>query len=173
MKSYIFSFVLLASIFIGVKDVNAYFTTDQNVYRINDQTALFHIEYLFGNQESDLYLPVRATRDQAWNTENNHIGFEILKDGYKTNEGKAVGVVAAPIKYTADEYYMTPAGIALRMNLFVILTVEPSTTTSRYQLQVTDLPFYSGKDKEYLKLNKSELEHYKTPSLNLNRNLSN
>lgn len=177
MKSFIFSLALFASMLVGISNASAYFTTEQNVYRINDQTALFQIEYLFGSEDNDIYLPVRAARGQAWGTENKQIGFEILKDGKPTDEGDAGGVVMGPITFStpgsSNEQYVAPAGLALRMSLFVVLEVEPSATTSRYQVQVTDLPFYTGKDQEYQRLNPSELKYYKTPSLNLNRNLEN
>ncbi len=176
MKSYILSLFLFIGIFGLVNDANAYLTSNQEAHRINEQLALFQIDYSFGSDDDSMYLPVRAARNQAWGTENYKIGFEILKDGKVTNEGKANGVVIAPViaipmENSSNERYVSNVGKALPMKFFVILEVEPSATTSRYQVQVTDLPFYVGEDKEYQKLNPSELQYYKTPSINLNRNL--
>lgn len=176
MKSYIFGLVFFVSLFVGTTDAKAYLTTNQDAFRINDQLALFVIEYNFGSEDESMYLPVRAARNQAWGTKNSKIGFEILKDGKVTNEGEANGVVTTPLMVipmdaSENEQHVTPVGKALPMSFYVILEVEPSATTSRYQVQVTDLPFYVGAEEEYRKLNPSELQYYKTPSINLNRNL--
>ena len=177
MKIIISSIVLLVTLLISPVDSLAYFTTDQKAYRINDQLALFQIDYSFGLEDKSVYLPVRAARDQAWGTKNKMIGFEVLKDGKITSEGEAIGVVKGPVLISvpnsSNEQYVAPAGRAIPMQFFVILQIEPSATTSRYAIQVTDLPFYVGEKEEYQKLNPSELKYYKTPSINLNRNLGN
>jgi len=176
MKSYIFGLAIIAAVFVSAPNAQAYLTTKQEATRISDNLALFQIEYSFGRKDDAVYMPVRAARNQVWGTQNKQIGFEIIKDGVVTNEGQAAGVVIAPIAFSlpnsSNEQYVTPVGMALPMSLFVILQVEPSATTSSYRIQVTDLPFYLGKDMKYQKLNPSELQYYRTPAVKLNRNLA-
>jgi hypothetical protein len=176
MKSYLFAVVVFGLILSTFpNNTFAYFTTNQEAFRINDNLALFQIEYSFGKKDESVYLPVRAARDQKWGTKNQKIGFEILKDGTVTDEGEAIGVVTAPVMFmpkdSSNEQYVTPPGMAVRMSLYVVLEVPPSATSSSYRVQVTDLPFYVGEKKEYQKLNPSELQYYRSPAKKLNRNL--
>jgi hypothetical protein len=169
MKTRIFSVLLFALVltvpFVG----HGYVTTDQSALRISDSMALFGIEYMFGHEKYDFYMPVRAERNQPFGTKNNHIGFEVRKNGeVLESEGKAFGVVIANMPFTTDEYYKISAGSARKMTLYVVLEADKDEETANYQIAVTDLPFYRGVNRDYMHLNEVELRNYTSPSKSLN-----
>ena len=144
---------------------NAYVTTSQSVARINETSALFSITYSFGHSEHETYLPVWATRSQAWGSQSNSIGYEVLKSGKVTETASTIGVVISDTSITLDDMYQIAKGKSQSLTLYVVLTTENNTPIDNYSIRVTDLPFYWDKSREYMKLNPSELKYYQTPTI--------
>lgn len=158
----------IAILFILPFTASAYTSTGARVQKINETTAIFFIDYAFGHEDHDLYLPILAERDQAHGTEAKTIGFEILAE---SEERTAVGSVQAlalskaPIE---DGMYKAPKGYKTPFTLAVILTTSDDTIETDYAVRATDLPFYMGEKQEYQHLNVSELQYYMTPEVELN-----
>ena len=147
----------------------AYTTSAQSVRQIDETTALFAITYQFGSAYYDFYMPIRAVRDQVWGQRGSTMGFSMLEDGKRLSEdGAAVGVVVSTAEQTDDGFYIAPQGRKTEFTLYVIMKTEPNDLEADYAAAVTDLPFYRGDDREYQRLNPSELKAYQTPETEFN-----
>ena len=147
----------------------AYVSYAWDAQPVDETKTLYSISYQFGHGTHDFYLPVRAVRDQTWGTQNKRIGFEILEDSKRrTNDGSAVGVVISDAEITEDEMYFIPKGTKEKFTFYVILSTETDAPEADYAVRVTDLPFYRNDDREYQRLNQSELELYITPEVEFN-----
>ena len=146
-----------------------YKTSAQYAWQINATTTLYAIDYWFGHSNYDLYLPTRGVRDQVWNTNNGRLGFSVMEDGKTLSDaGSALAVVGSNAEITDDEMYKVPKGTKQQFRLFVILTTENDAAEADYAILVTDLPFYRYEEREYMKLNPSELQYYLTPEVEFN-----
>lgn len=169
--TYVGTTVALLTVFAMIvfpAPTSAYVTTDQNVVRLSDTAALFTITYQFGHKDLNFYMPIVPVRDLAHDSHSKNLGFEILEDGDNaTTEGTATGIVlsGAPI---VDGMYRTPADRFTQFMLVVLFTVPDEAEENDYALHVQELPFYMGDDREYQKLNPSELQYYVTPTVSLN-----
>lgn len=161
--------IIIALMVIGTMGVatvaHAYETTSQRALRVNDRTALFFIDYTFGQKDHDLYLPVLATRNQSLGTNTPSLGFEVL-DQYRehTNAGTAHAIVLSKASIDGNLYHV-PEGTAAGFTLAVVFVAPVGTTVEDYSIAVTDLPFYQGSEKRHMYLNPSELKYYTTPQL--------
>lgn len=161
-------FFVLIAVFLAPITAAAYTVTDARAYRVNDTTALFYIDYAFGHENHDFYLPVLAVRDQAFGTEAKSIGYEVvINDDYATDDGSARAIVLAdlPIEHGM---YKIPKGYSAPFTLAVVYTTDPTAAAAEYAIQVTDLPFYSDDELTYYRLNPSELQYYVTDQVVLN-----
>jgi hypothetical protein len=159
-------FALLVICTLGIAtSAHAYETTSQRALRVNDRTALFFIDYTFGQKDHDLYLPVLATRNQSVETDAPSLGFEVL-DQYRehTNAGIAQAIVLSDAAIDGNLYHV-PQGFAAGFTLAVVFVAPEGASINDYSIAVTDLPFYQGDEKRHMYLNPSELQYYKTPQL--------
>lgn len=148
-----------------------YFTTGQTATKLSNTASLFTIEYAFGLEKNDIYMPIIAERGLAWESEAKKVGYTLRENGedIMTN-GKATGIVlsSAPI---VNGMYKLEKGNAHKMTLLVILTTSSTESESDYALQVDKLPFYVDKGDQglqTLQLNPSELQYYVTKEVELN-----
>lgn len=166
MKFIIYS--LVAVVMVMPFHADAYFSTDQRIQKINETTALFFIDFAFGHESHPTFIPVIATRDQAFNSELTSLGFEVLEESkYVSTLGATQAIVLGSVSIE-DGMYKVPAGKKASFTLAVIFTTKPDTAEVDYAVHVTDLPFYVGEEKEYRYLNPSELKYYITPEVELN-----
>lgn len=147
---------------------SAYETTDQRAIKINETTAIYFIEYKFGHENHDFYMPVLAERDQEHGSEVKSIGFEVLEDGEEPTEIGSTQAIVLSNTPISNGMYKVPKGFSSTFTLAVILTTDEDDFENDYAIRVTDLPFYSGDDLEYMRLNTSELQHYVTDEIGFN-----
>lgn len=148
----------------------AYFTTGQTAIKLNDTTALYTIDYEFGLNKQDLYMPIVAQRGLPWKSVEHTLGYTIQRNGTTTVDGTATGIVVANLP-VVNGMYKIAKGAAEKMTLLVILTTKPNAEPADLRLQVDQLPFYADYGKSTLatlQLNPSELQYYVTPEVTLN-----
>lgn len=148
--------------------LSAYTVTDTRAYRVNNTTALFYIQYAFGHENHDFYLPVLATRDQKFGSKTKSVGYEIMQDDdFDTSDGTTQAIVLANLPIE-NGMYKIPKGYNAPLTLAVIFTTTTETPDAEYAVAVTDLPFYSDDELTYARLNPSELQYYETDTVHLN-----
>lgn len=159
--------VLLA---VGVPNTShAYFTTKQTAHAFTPTTAVFAIEYAFGLNDYDIYMPVLAER--AEDGDSNKINYTLIEnDDVVKTKGTTLGMAVAKLPIV-DGMYKIEKGTAQKMTLYVVLTTPSDTLEDDYALQVTHLPYFvdkGGKEKVMEYLNPSELQYYLTKEIELN-----
>lgn len=173
MKTHHISFLaLVAALFACAPHaVLGYFTTGQSALKINDQVALYALEYTFGLEDHDIYMPIVSTRGLSHESDAPQVGFTLREDGEEAvTHGTAAGLVlsGAPI---VDGMYKIAKDTAQKMTLFVVFATEADTLEADYALQIDRLPYYVDKgddELQELSLNPSELQYYITPEIELN-----
>ena len=126
----------------------AYFTTSQSALKLSENTALYTIEYVFGLEDHDLYMPVVAERGLSHGSDEKKLGYIFTEDTDAVQtQGTSAGLVlsSAPL---IDGMYKIAKGTAQKMMLFVILTADQSVTEEDFALQVQHLPYYVEKENE-------------------------
>jgi hypothetical protein len=167
--------VLFVAFSVGVcalpSEASAYLSTGQSSFKLNEHTALFMIEYTFGHEKTDFYLPAVTVRNLPENTQSEKIGFEVVADGrVRTTKGSAYGAVlsSAPV---VDGMYKLEKGVAQKLWLVVLYNTASDELETDYALQVTHLPFFAdtgASEKDERQLNPSELQYYRTNEVELN-----
>lgn len=148
----------------------AYFTTAQTGTQFGETAAIYTIEYAFGLQKNDIYMPIVAERGLGWKSDAHKLGYTIhSEDGVSTNGTTAAIVLSnAPI---VDGMYKIAKGTAQKMTLLVVFSTTDALSKENYTLQVDQLPYYVDKGETELKvlqLNPSELQYYVSPAVRLN-----
>ena len=164
----IFTSGLVTAVFLLTPvSVGAYETTGQEAKRMSDTTAAYFVTYKFGHESKDIYMPVRALRNQQYGMETTSIGYEILeRSEFRSNKGTAMGIVLSNAEIV-DGMYKVPKGYAASFTLLVLFEAADGEEETEYALQVTDLPFYAGENRDYQRLNPSELQYYATEGVKL------
>jgi hypothetical protein len=165
IKTISLGFLIALFVCIAPSYSSAYFTTGQTDTKIGDSAAIFTIEYAFGLPEQDIYMPVIAERNLAWESSEHKLGYSIRdnENDEVTQHGKTVGIVlsSAPI---VDGMYKISKDTAQKMTLVVVLSTT-DTEKGSYKLQVDQLPYYvdiGEKELQVRQLNPSELTYYVT-----------
>lgn len=172
MKTTFLSIIAFAAICITAPlQTQAYYTTNQEVHRINNNTAFYTITYSFSNKEDDLYLPLFAERTQENNISSDTAGYTFTtSEGGNVTAGESAALVFsdAPI---VNNMYKVAGGTRSTFSLIVILKLEESDPRAKYGLQVTNLPFRvdTGIKLEEQGLNVHELGAYHTKEIGLNK----
>lgn len=151
--------------FVCIPSVSeAYFTTEQSVTTINEQTAIYAITYKFGFENREVYMPIFAQRGIQAGEDRILAGYDLLSNGEKTEAGFANGIILtkdANVQVKDGRYYL-PAGQAASFTLYVI-----AAPTVGHSLLMTNLPFEMIKGGAHIPayLNPSELQYYQTPEI--------
>ncbi|MEX0918240.1 MAG: hypothetical protein WDZ93_03720 [Candidatus Paceibacterota bacterium] len=162
-----FALIIIVGVLVS-ETASAYTTTEQRVQKINETTAIFFIDFAFGHENYDLYIPILTKRGQEHGTKAKTLGFEILEDREEpTDRGNVQALVLGKTKIE-NGMYKVPKGYKAPFTLAVVYTTDKALIEGDYVVQVTDLPFYRGDDMEYMHLNPSELQYYVTPEIELN-----
>jgi len=166
------SFGLAALVFAALPHASeAYFTTNQAAIKLNQTTALFAIEYSFGLEKSDIYMPVLAVRNLTEENSRSTVGYSVREESETvTTEGTAAGIVLskAPI---VDGMYKLEKGESHKMTLVVLYTTSSDAHEEDYALQMDWLPYnvdHNSGSLQELQLNPSELQYYVTKEVELN-----
>lgn len=146
----------------------AYLSSSQKVSNISSTTALYAIEFSFGHDKHDTYIPVLAVRDQVWGEAKKTLGFEVLTDDARSASSSAFGIVLGGKNVTKDMMYFVPKGEVDTFTFYVLLN-NTTDETDDYAVRVTDLPFYWDDARTHLKLNPSELQYYTTPEAEIGK----
>jgi hypothetical protein len=171
MKTHYISGALTAiALFAFAPHADAYFTTNQIASVINEHAAVFAIQYEFGHEKNDIYMPIAVERDLLWENDQKKVGYSLRNDEEVVQGGTTAGLVlsSAPI---VDGMYKIAKGTVEKMTLFVVLTTPADAHEMDYALQVDALPYFMdrGEDElQRLQLNPSELQYYVTKEIELN-----
>jgi hypothetical protein len=150
---------------------SAYFTTAQSSLMLDKNHALFIVEYAFGLEKHDVYMPGVAKEGLLFENKEKKVGFTIKnEDGVTVTSGKTTAAIISKAP-SVDGMYKLEKGKAQKMWLVAILETEKDTPTEKYKLQVESLPFDVDMNtkKDERKLNPSELQYYVTPAVKLNQ----
>lgn len=167
MKQHFFA-LLLGVFFLAPGVAGAYVTTDQQVFPLGENAALFTVEFRFGLQNDSVHLPVFAKRGLENGANAGMLGYDILADGETPTtlgESAAILLGSAAIQ---DGMYVVPEGRATRFTLVTVLVFPEDAPETDVALRVTELPFYVGEEKQARHMNNSELKAYTTPEVELN-----
>lgn len=158
-------------VFICLPSVSeAYFTTNQEVTKINELSALYSITYEFGFPEREVYMPIIALRGETVPTEGLYAGYVLVNDDdEKIQIGKMNGIVLTTdedVQIKNNQYYV-PAGKSASFTLVALLTIKEETIEDDVSMLVSQLPFTMIDDDSVIPahLNPSELQYYRTPAL--------
>lgn len=157
------TFVLVVFLFLGAipASADAYFTTAQNAFTVDNQTGVFTIDFAFGHKNYDVYIPVHAVRSGTPSL--SELSYTIQRGNNETVKGSSVGIVLSGA-HVKNGMYVIPKGTSATFRLLVIFTKDSVDTGNAYTLTVTHLPF-SFNGTQQLKLNPSELQYYATKPL--------
>lgn len=162
--------IILAVAMVLPATAAAYTTTGQRAYEATDTTAIFTIEYAFGHEDYDLYLPALTTRGQSFGNGDTTLGYEIVQDDdFATANGTAYAAILSNVPIV-DGMYKVPKGFKASFTLIVLYVTDTDTTPAAYAARVTDLPFSMENADERVeqRLNPSELQYYETEEISLN-----
>ena len=149
----------------GIPATQAYFTTNQEAILLpQSHTGLFLIEYSFGMNSKEVFLPITAKYSDEKRTDM--VSYAMVdEDGVKV-AGKTTGMVLSNAAIRPEGMYATPKSTAKKFTLAVFFTPETYDANKKYRLQVTYLPFnFDGT--QQLQLNPSELIYYTTKPISL------
>jgi hypothetical protein len=169
-KHYISGAIVAIALFALAPNAQAYFTTNQIASVINKNAAVFAIQYEFGLEKNDIYMPIAVERGLTSQNDEKKVGYTLRNDEKILESGTAAGLVlsSAPI---VDGMYKIAKGTVEKMTLFVVLITPEDAREMDYRLQVDALPYYVDRDEEQLQklqLNPSELQYYATKEVELN-----
>jgi hypothetical protein len=160
---FFYGIAVLCMYFIGTPITSAYVTTGQQAFTVDGKIGVYAIQYTFGHQNHDIYIPINATRGLS--TSNNSLSYEITHTDTTTGQGKSVAIVlsTAPIE---NHMYHIKKGHVESFTLLVLYTHDQNESSQEFMMHVTNLPF--NFDGTYqLHLNPSELQYYVTKPLYL------
>lgn len=142
----------------------AYFTTGQRVIKLNDSSALFLIDFVFGHEKHEVHIPLAAHNGTG--TSPYSLSYSVLDKSGEIAEGTAAGIVLSEAPLQTSGMYIVPKNMAKKFTLAVFYKNVAAEQKQRYHLQVNHLPFmFDGS--QQLQLNPSELESYRTESTGL------
>ncbi len=162
---HITTFILVVFLFLGAipTSADAYFTTAQNAFTVDNKTGVFTIDFAFGHKNYDVYIPVHAIHGGVLSS--NKLSYVVKDTDNAIARGSSVGIVLSNAR-VKDGMYIIPKGTSATFRLLVIFTKDTTAAADAYTLTITHLPFrFNGT--QQLKLNPSELQYYVTKPLSL------
>jgi len=156
---------------VGPADTLGYYTSEQSAQRITNQTALYTIDFYFGFQDEDVYIPVMTQRTEVNDPADKSVGYTFTtSENGDTTTGTSQALVLSDAEII-DGMYRIPAGHRGYFTLVAALTLDENDAKAKYGLQVTNLPFIKDRDgvtKEY-GLGTAGLFAYQTKEVGLNK----
>lgn len=167
----IFLTVTFAFVFVLAAPASsqAYVTTSQKAYQLNDDAGLYLITYSFGHEDFGYHMPILASRTDTSRTTDLEYSFR--RDGtLRTSVGESVGIVLSHAK-VENGMYVVPTNESREFTLMVLfkLPEDAISMPSNFNLKVDELPFDIVRNGEVSpnRLNPGELNTYKTPEAKL------
>lgn len=191
MKLYLFAVLVFLGTTIAPISTEAYFTTKQTATDLGNNQVLFTVTYKFGSLNRELYMPILAKRNKDFADTGTNAGYSILVNGqtdakatsstlsnadanfklnYSVLPGKAKAIILSDSNIKDGRYYV-PKGKSAEFTLIALVDMSKASSTENISLLMTSLPFTmveKGKDFE-ARLNPSELQYYKTPTVSLKK----
>lgn len=149
----------------------SYYTTDQSVTRLSNSLALFSITYRFGVLDAYTELPTIAERTTDALTEDV-LTYSISASEIGVTDMGSTRALIVSDAHVQNEKFQIDSNSAKSFTLYVALQLDATDAMAKYQLHVDQLPFWTSKSDEATAihhLNPSELEHYVTPKIGLNK----
>ena len=137
--------------------VSAYYTTSQKSIALPNGETLFLIDYVFGHDTHDMYMPILVTDSKEQTT--NAVHYEVRDADDHIATGTTRGIVVSDAAVTSDALYKIEKGSTKKFTLAIFF--KPQQSAKKYHLQVTQLPFNFDRTQQ-LGLNQFELAHYRT-----------
>lgn len=160
---------LLASVLVLTIAVatpaEAYRSFEQTTTKLNDTTILFTITFAFGTKTNEFFIPSLTNRNTPYLSDEDIVGYELLKNGTSTTSGTSHSIVLADLSVTEGEYRIPVASTGRFTFVSVVQFNEPILDTDDYQIQITSLPHYVGEARDRRFVNEFELATFITPSL--------
>jgi len=168
MKKFLSIFaVLFLLISVHPTSAHAYFTTRQAAVTIDNDTAIFTIDFKFGHASHDIYIPIAALNTPKQSS--SALSYQILNSEGEIAKGATTAIVLSTAQ-VKDGMYVIQKGTAKTFTFLVFFTPDTIKTESTARAQVTNLPFSFDGTKQ-LALNTSELTYYTTPTISLHKPL--
>lgn len=161
--------LIIGFFMLSTGGAEAYFTTDQNAFTVDNKTGVFTIDFSFGHASHDITIPVSAQPMSLVESETATLGYTITATDGKPVNGRMMGIVLSSDAPVSNGFYKIKKGESATFTLLMLFV--PDTKESRtYTASVSQLPFtFDGK--QGLQLNPSELTYYTTPELLLHTSL--
>ena len=149
---------------IAPNTTSAYFMTNQGALSVEPHGTLFFIEYTFGTEKNDIYMPIRVALGST--TATNTIGYHVYNEDGVVVPGKASAIILSNAPFdTHTGMYTTKKSTSKKYTLVSVFTPDTVVPDQKYRLQVNHLPFnFNGT--QQLQLNPSELQYYTTDYTN-------
>jgi len=143
----------------------AYFTTNQAVYELNDTTVLYTIDFEFGSDLYEIHMPIMAVEKALFDAAASAAGYALVDAEEDVVTAPAHGMVLSTAAIEGLSYVI-PRGESRTFTLAVLADLSLVENTD-LALQVTALPFTltpksGGTSANHL--NESELVKYRTPA---------
>ncbi len=156
-RTLILCLVVLFAYSICTLHSEAYFTTNQEAVRLDQNSILFTIDYQFGHKKHTMTLPVLAEPHSI--TPPTAVSYQIVDENGDVAGGKSTGIVFSSARLNNSGLYEVTRGTLNDFSLNVIFTPAEYDMNKKYTLNVTHLPFmFDGV--QQLQLNPSELKYY-------------
>jgi hypothetical protein len=149
----------------------AFFTTDQQAIRLNEQQILFTINFRFGFINHGFSLPILAERVGYSAISDERLQYALEADGVAVDYGDVTAIVLTDDEdaVVADSRYNFVPRRGADFTLMAIVTLpEVAPTTKNLSLHVTHLPFTMTDLEnvtESVQLSEAELNTYRTPAV--------
>lgn len=148
---------------------NAYTATKQTAIQLDNNRALFLIEFGFGTRTNDFYIPIAAVRGEQYGSPNDVLGYDVIADrAGATTVGTSRSMVISNLEVVADTFYRIPAGSNGFFTLVTEVTVPEDIPDSEYLTHITSLPHYVGEEWDRRTVNETELRTFISPGVELN-----
>ena len=153
----------------SVPKAAAYTSTNQLAIQLDEQRALFIVQFAFGTRFNDFFIPIQAVRSEVYGSERDVLGYDIIADrAGATAEGVTRSLVLSDLEVVDNAFYRIPAGSNGFFTLVTELSVPAGIPDSEYLVQVNSLPHYVGEKRERRTVNEIELRSFISPGIELN-----
>lgn len=138
-----------------------------SIVAVNDNTALFTIDFDFIAGKEAYEIPVGALRGLTFDENKDYVGYRIVSGASpvmvetKTN---AIVLSQQPIK---NGMYQIPAGERASFTLVGLFEVPEASATDSYFVELMSLPHFVGKNR--VNSSQTQLNKFKSDEVVLNR----
>lgn len=155
-------FILTIALLLVPGMSQAFTASNQTATVLEDNAAVFTLDYSFTSNDRALYVPVFGNQ----NPTNSQFGWRVrANDEPGQVDGTAGFVVSdAPI---VNGFYMIAPNTTETFTAIMIVIAPERANTDLYHTDINSMPFYIGEGLQAAPLNPSELQTFVTPSVAL------